>query len=227
MPHAQIERHIQECKKCREKLNDIEGMDKIAQVWKLASELEEEKVPKALIERVMTDARNVMEASDTPTSEKQSAQEVQSPFDVILRYSKNAFELIKKATNISHIMFEPVPVTVRSPDQAGEGIELTPEAGARLFYFSKVLERITAEVEVVKGAGDLFDLHVKLSETDTGKTLDGIRVTLSNLEFELKSARTRQDGIRFEDLKEESYILKVMADDLSELGRITIKIENE
>lgn len=58
--HIQVKKHLQECKQCRAKFEELEGIEQVGQLWNFAEELEPEKVPEQFIERVVTDARKLL-----------------------------------------------------------------------------------------------------------------------------------------------------------------------
>ncbi len=149
---------------------------------------------------------------------------VPSPIDVILKISGGVVRLLKRAADITPMMLEPVPVPIRGAETAEEG---PGDQGAEMVSFSREMGNAIADVEVASPGEGLFALNVTLSETATGKLLDGVRVTLSDMEYELESARTRQGMVRFEDHEAGCYSLEMEGGDSSEPARITLKIENE
>ena len=149
---------------------------------------------------------------------------VPSPIDVILKISGGVVRLLKRAADITPMMLEPAPVPTRGAEAAKEG---QGDQGAEMVSFSREIGKVIADVEVASSADGLFALNVTLSETATHKLLDGVRVTLTDMEYELESARTRQGMVRFEDHEAGCYSLEMEGGDSSEPARITLKIENE
>lgn len=147
---------------------------------------------------------------------------VPSPFDVIMQISGGVVRLLKKAADITPVMLEPATAPIRGHEEAEEGPE---DQEAELVSFSRELGIILADVEVAASDEGLFALNVKLTETTTGRMLNGLRVTLTDMEFELESARTCQGAVRFEDHEAGSYCLEIDAGDSPQPGKITFNIE--
>jgi len=201
----QLEKHLAGCDLCLDIVIEYQRLREVS-----AEELDIE-VPEAITRR------SIDLVPDKPLN-------VPSPFDVILQISAGVVSLLKKAADITPMMLDPMPVPIRGPEQADEG---TSVQGAEMLSFSRELGRVTADVGVEGSAEGLLALNVKLSETATGELLDGLRVTLTDMEFELESARTRRGMVRFEDHEAGSYCLEILDEDSSEPGRITLKIENK
>ncbi len=197
----QLEDHMAHCDLC------LDIVIEYRRLMEVEAEGEDMKVPEAVTWR-----------SIALVPEK--APIVPSPFDVIMQISGGVVRLLKKAADITPAMLEPATVPIRGPEEAAE------DQGTEMVSFSRELGMVLADVEVTAYDEGLFTLNVKLSETASGRILNGLRVTLTDMEFELESARTRHGLVRFEDHETGSYCLEINAGDSSDPGRITFNIES-
>ena len=147
---------------------------------------------------------------------------VPSPIDVVLKISGGVVRILKRAADITPTMLEPVPIRGAEAAQ-----ELPGDQGAEMVSFSREFGKVIADVEVLSLSEGLFALNVTLSEMATGMRLEGVRVTLTDMEYELESARTRLGMVRFEDHEVGTYGLEMESGDSPEPARITLKIEND
>ena len=220
---AEVQEHLACCDVCLDTVIEF-------QRWKeIEVEALEHIVPEATTRRsidlVHRDAITTKEVLEDSLSEKSAAQERSSPYDVILRCTRGVFELIKKTVEITPIHLEPMMVPTRGPEAPTEVDEKSTQVAKKLYAFSKELEKVTAEVVVEVSDDGLYELSVRIYDTNTGVAMDGFRVILTNKEYELESARTLQGAVCFEGHEGESYNLEVMDADSTVLGTIRLKIE--
>ena len=148
---------------------------------------------------------------------------IPSPWDVVLQIKGGLVRLLQSAADLTPTMLEPVPVAIRGDEERG------PESGlleAESLTFSREIGELTADVEIAGSPEGLFALNILLSETTTGNPKDGLRITLTDMEYELESARTRRGMVRFEDHEVGDYCLEILDRDADEPGRITLRIQH-
>ncbi len=80
-------------------------------------------------------------------------------------------------------------------------------------------------MEVVTAEMGRLNLRVRLTDMAKGRPLDGLKVTLTDMEYELESTRTQHGLARFEDHDEQNYCIEIEDDKSSDPFKITLKID--
>ncbi len=158
---------------------------------------------------------------DTPETVVQAAMNLFSPevgpniLEIVLNFKEKVIELIRTTGEVFQgPQLIPVPV-LRSQDY---GNQFTNE-----IKIVKEFDSILTEVGFEKNKPGICDVEIRLTEKETKKKMQGLRVTLSKNGKEIESSLVEGGKVVFRDMKPDKYCVSIIRED-KKLGIIDISI---
>ncbi len=140
-------------------------------------------------------------------SEKLSASDV---LDIVLDIKERVLELIHTT---GELLLGPTLVpALRGKDEA---------ESKKSIHVVKNFDKFTAEVEIDKRVSNSTDLILRLTEKESNKRAEGIRVSLLKNEREIESQVLEGGKVKFEDIKPDSYKILIIKDEKA-VGSVNI-----
>lgn len=90
----------------------------------------------------------------------------------------------------------------------------------------KNFDRFSAEVEIEKRVSRSADLILRITEKESKKRADGIRVSLLKNEREVESQIMEAGKVKFEDIKPDTYKVLIIKDDKT-IGSVNIEMRQK
>jgi hypothetical protein len=145
-----------------------------------------------------------------------------SVLDLVLELRDKLLELIETTGECPGAL-RPVFV-FRDNEKKDLPVEKNDERSS--IHVVKALGKFAADVEIDKRVSNTTDLVLRLTDTETKKKADGLRVSLFQKQREIESVILENGKVKFEDIGPESYKVKIL-DKGIQVGEVNVSIRSK